>query len=213
MANGTGDPHAGTRLEDMISGVEGYLQDKGVRNGYAITVMKEPGWDWVVAEVEQSCDTILLLGFWQKLDTTEWKRMGGHYVTVPGVCSQERFVAFSDPFFDRAEEGGPGRTLPAHAAHPSDHVLHNDAQNISHDMYFAQDFPVPWTLIGPIGYVSDYSEVAQFEGHNFSTSQESKYYPYQGGDVKVKTDYGIAMCPIQGQTPGRWILYLPVIAK
>ncbi|NOZ05510.1 MAG: DUF11 domain-containing protein [Chloroflexi bacterium] len=211
----TGDPHAGTRLEDMVSGIDGYLRDQGVRNGYVITVMKEPSWDWVVSQVERSCDVIVLLGFWQKLDSGQWKRMGGHYVTVPGVCGAQRYVAFSDPFFDRAEEGGPGRVLPAHPTHTADHLIHNDSQVVSHDMYEARDFPVPWTLFGPVNYIQNYSEVSQFEGHNFAADLESKYFPYQGKDVKVKVDYAVAMCPIKGSgpTPGIWHLYLPIIPK
>jgi hypothetical protein len=82
----------------------------------------------------------------------DWFRIGGHYVTVAGVNSQEYMIAFSDPFIDNAELGFAGRVgdgiLMAHP-HGSHHpTLHNDEGNVSHDIYTVAESPSPGGLWG-----------------------------------------------------------------
>lgn len=85
-------------------------------------------------------------------------RKGGHYVTVAGVNSAEKKLAISDPYYDNAESGGPGRVLPPHNPHPNDATLHNDAKYVSHDHYtistnVPKGLPAKFMLLGyPAGY-------------------------------------------------------------
>jgi hypothetical protein len=84
----------------------------------------------------------------------QWYRCGGHYVTVAGVNSTDLQIAFSDPFFDNAEMGGPGRVgdgwLIPHPHGSHDPIVHNDEGNVSHDIYpILQPSPSPggvWSL-------------------------------------------------------------------
>ncbi len=89
---------------------------------------------------------------------TQLVRKGGHYVTVAGVNSAEKKLAISDPYYDNAESGGPGRVLPPHNPHPNDPTLHNDAKYVSHDYYtistnVPKGLPAKFMLLDyPAGY-------------------------------------------------------------
>ena len=80
-------------------------------------------------------DVILCLGYWWSVDQHSWYRDGGHFVTIAGVHSESLKVAFSDPGWDRAESGEPGRVRPPHNPHPEDDTLHNDPAYVSHDAH------------------------------------------------------------------------------
>jgi len=69
----------------------------------------------------------------------EWYRVGGHWVTVAGINSEDFLIGISDPVTDNAEWGGRGRVgdggiLP-HDHGEFDHFTHNDEGNVSHDIY------------------------------------------------------------------------------
>lgn len=154
----TGGLQVGTEVHDMAYGLQQYLYNDpshpcyipGRSNGgsyyddYHVQLVKMPTWEWVVEEVERSEDVILLLGFWQDQNPDpgmeEWARLGGHYVTVAGIDSTNGQIAFSDPYTDAAEFGAPGRVLsgtltPHNPPHPGLTSVHNDAGNVSHDIY------------------------------------------------------------------------------
>ncbi len=85
--------------------------------------------------------------------TGEWYRIGGHYVTVAGVNSEDSMIAFSDPFIDAFEMGfAPGRvgdgSLIPHPHGSHDPTVHNDEGNVCHDMYGAVASPSPGGLWG-----------------------------------------------------------------
>ena len=146
-----GTNQAGTKPDRLAQGIKLYLVTKGLDADYTVTLEKAPTFPWVEKEVERSEDVILLIGFWQNT-TIGWRRIGGHYVTVPGVDSAKRLIAFSDPFVDAAEIGGWGRVLPA--PHPAGHPasLHNDARFVSHDLYQVIATNSPGGIWGPWGY-------------------------------------------------------------
>jgi hypothetical protein len=127
-------PWQGTEVHTMTYGLQWYLYGGNPAWGppplpsppfgrryfsyyddYHVQLVKMPTFEWVEEEVERSEDVILLLGFWQDYNPDpsieEWVRLGGHYVTVAGINSADGQIAFSDPFFDNAEAGGPGRVL------------------------------------------------------------------------------------------------------
>ncbi len=91
----------------------------------------------------------------------DWVRLGGHYVTMAGVDSRNDLVFFSDPINDRAEEGWPGRvlngTLISHVPIPGHAFsVHNDAGNVSHDIYYAVSTDSPGGIWGLADYATSY---------------------------------------------------------
>lgn len=195
----SGGGHQGTFVESMEAAIDQYLIDKGLDWKFYEVTVKSPEFDWIEAEVERCEDVILLLGFWQTADDgVTWTRSGGHYVTVAGVNSSGKEIALSDPYLDHAEAGNPGRVRPAgHAPHPGDPTVHNDAKNISHDIYkvVVSDSPGgKWALAD---YPATKSLVENFEELNFA--YDLLYYegPYvEGLDVCVEIDYAVAVSPM-----------------
>ncbi len=167
------NPAQGTNVVNMANGIQTYLTQKGLINDYTITVLPRPEFEWVESEVRRSEDVVLLLGFWQELppDSGNWERVGGHYVTVAGVDSLNKKIAFSDPYRDAAEEGGLGRILPnphpyLHPLQPPDEV-HNNAKYLSHDVYAAfTPSPSPGGIWGPAGYAETCGDIESFAGQN-----------------------------------------------
>jgi len=217
----TGDLHRGTEVHDMAIGLQWYLyggnptwgtppftyQGYHYYDDYHVQLVKMPTWDWVVEEVERSEDVILLLGFWQ-WDTSgsRWVRLGGHYVTVPGINAAEMQIAFSDPFLDNAGDGGPGRvlsgTLIAHnPPHPGLTNVHNDAGNVSHDYYH-----ITTTVTSPAGLweIVDYPYDSNFEEQNVPV----EFIPFAGlvpGPILVEVEYALAMSPFKWKPGGEWV--------
>jgi hypothetical protein len=133
------NPQLGTEVHAMKQGIDQYLTTKGMHGYFYIHLMKQPTFQEVEMEVERCQDVVLLLGFWQEdpPGSGMWWRTGGHYVTVAGIDSSALWVALSDPYIDAFEAGlVPGRSpVPHPFPHPPE--VHNDAQFVSHDMYWA----------------------------------------------------------------------------
>jgi hypothetical protein len=137
---GTG-PHgwfSGTYLDDMENAIDSWLIAKGLDSRFSRTTIEKPTFEQVELEVEAGNDVILLLGFWI-LYEGQWYWVGGHYVTVAGVDSENNLIAFSDPFYDKAAP-----SLPSH----------NDAQYVSHDTYHVVPTTSPGGVWGPEDYGS-----------------------------------------------------------
>jgi hypothetical protein len=151
----------GTNIIWMQQGIDQWLNSEIFPDGSTLAdtlcevTTKEPSFAYVESLVEKCEDVILLLGFWYEdpPGSGEWWRIGGHYVTVAGVNSDQGMIAFSDPFIDAAElQIAPGRVgdgdiIPhPHGAH--DPTVHNDEGNISHDIYVVSPSPSPGGLWG-----------------------------------------------------------------
>jgi uncharacterized repeat protein (TIGR01451 family) len=204
----SGSIHAGTVITDMYTGIESYISTHGLRQGYVITMTKSPDFWWVAEEVEHSEDVILLLGFWQD-QGGEWVRLGGHYVTVPGVDKQGGFIAFSDPYYDGAEYAWPlaypagtptvmgrvadGWLIPHPPYHSHAPTVHNDAGNVSHDIYYVGPTDSPGGVWGPWGYVEGgWPSVEPFWGQNGTVD-----YPTPTGDpIQAEVDWAVAVSPV-----------------
>jgi uncharacterized repeat protein (TIGR01451 family) len=204
----TGTMHTGTIITDVYRGLEAYIQNKALRQGYVITMTKSPDFWWVAEEVEHSEDVILLLGLWERIGLDEWHRVGGHYVTTPGVDKQGGFIAFSDPYYDGAEYAWPyaypagtptvmGRVAdgwliphPPYHLHPS--IVHNDAGNISHDIYYVGPTDSPGGVWGPWEYIEGGFLSPEF---NF-LGQNGESDPYGGGYVQAEVDWAVAVSPV-----------------
>jgi uncharacterized repeat protein (TIGR01451 family) len=234
---------SGTDVTDLRNGIEQYLIDRSVRQGYVITQVYAPEFWWAAEEVERSEDVILLLGFWQNQTTgAGWVRLGGHYVTLAGVDKQGGYVGFSDPWFDRMETVLPpnefigiprwggrigsdgdsplGRTglLPTYT-HNIPHLpgpLHNDAANVSHDVYWVT--PTVNSLAGgvwgPANYVQGWSQIENFWGQNARVDVP----PATGDPIQTEVERAVAVSPVADVTvaktvmpatvtPGEWVTF------
>jgi hypothetical protein len=196
----TGDGSVGTNVFEMEAAIAEWFLETETDTIFYKHTKKAPDFYWIEEEIERCEDVILLLGFWQYYGEY-WLRVGGHYVTCAGVNSDSLAIAFSDPFYDMAEMGWPGRVrdgiLISHAAGHGSYD-HNDAGNISHDFYRVVHDQLspggPWSIPA---YPRDDAVVqsTQFancppEFHN----QQGTYNP----DLPVRTEieYAVSISPI-----------------
>ncbi len=192
----------GTEVEMLYHGIEDYIADQGLAEDYAVHLEKAPTYQWVRDQadccIDQDCcaAVILLLGFWERQDTG-WQRLGGHYVVVDCVGLDEPpLISFSDPFFDRAEQGWPGRVAPVPDHEHPPYVLHNDAAYLSHDRYAAVNVSAPIGVWAPQGYVTEYADISNFVGQNFGEELEPyRAAAYEGGAILTSVEYAIAVQP------------------
>jgi putative component of membrane protein insertase Oxa1/YidC/SpoIIIJ protein YidD len=135
---------------------------------------------------------------------SEWYRVGGHYVTVAGVCSDSFKIAFSDPCIDWAEQGFPGRigsgTLIPHLYPHTDPTIHNDAGNVSHDIYAVTlTSPSPGGLWGIPDYPASMYPIDWmyiFQSQNIPNEFLSQTRPWNGMDpVYTEVEYAVVVSP------------------
>ena len=208
---GTNQGLVGTDVISMSLGLQQYLRERGLWDDFRVTLEKRPSYAWVAEEVRRSEDVILLLGFWELLPTGGYQRVGGHYVTVAGVgqAGPTQAIAFSDPLIDAQEAGLsilPGRVLsgtlrthipiPGHAA-----TVHNDAGNISHDLYAVVESPSPGGTWGPADYPWK-NVVLLMPGANPHPDFET--FPYHGEPVSVEVEFALAVSPFRWKSSGDW---------
>jgi len=195
----------GTYVDDMYYAILEYLDDRGLDDNYEVTLVNQPTFEWVEYEVERCEDVILLMGFWTWDPQQGWQRLGGHFVTMAGVDSRQRRVFFSDPIKNTAESGWPGRVLNGnlipHVPVPGHgYDVHNDAGNISHDMYYVEETDSPGGTWGPANYAETYEAIEPFIGQNFPRDfpQEMRMAPgaYRGTAIQTEVEYAIAISPV-----------------
>jgi hypothetical protein len=192
----------GTNVHNMASGLVNYINSKGLGTGYTVQRKPDPDFGWVEQEVQSSEDVILLLGFWQDLPTAGWTRLGGHYVTVAGIDSRNELIAFSDPYYDRAEGGWQGRVLPnPHGGlHPWPgpviDSMHNDTKFASHDVYDVTDTHSPGGHWGPANYATGCSDIQVFLGQNEGDFANGGVGCDPSVPVFAEVEYAVAVSPI-----------------
>ncbi len=203
----------GTNVYSMYHGIQTYLRDHDLWDDYIVTLVNQPEFDWITDEVMRSEDVILLLGFYEELGPDYWNRIGGHFVTVAGIDPTpgvER-LAFSDPAQDYAEATGMGRvlsgTLIPHQpiTHTGIYTLHNDAGNISHDVYMVfSDSVSP----GGSWWIPEYEVPPIFldlPGLNPNPKWEEPPVPWGGGTIHTEIEYVLAVSPYTWKASGRWV--------
>lgn len=206
-------PGGGTNVNNLAAGIQAHLANVGVGAQYSVTVppVAKPTFEWVADEVRRSEDVILLLGFYEDVlpgADVYWERTGGHFVTVAGVDLQDQRIAFSDPYYDRAELGAPwyGRVLPAphlwlHPGVPTGEV-HNDVKYLSQDVYQVQDTSSPGGIWGPVGYVDPDSmigcpQISNFDGQNDPSGAINQgCVPHPDYSLVAEVEYAVAVSPI-----------------
>jgi len=190
---------SGTAMINMAAGVSNWLNKTGLSSKYTVNLVQYPPYQLLYDQVHESQDVILLLGFYG-FDPTGLSccRLGGHYVTIAGVCSAEQAICISDPWFDM-NEGEP----PAGSAHLSS--VHNDARFVSgphgtvhHDKYAVTPPMAPCPLPGaamlstyPVGT----ADIVNFEFQN-PFDPGVQHCPYQGGPIYTVIEGALVICPI-----------------
>ncbi|MGB8657082.1 MAG: dockerin type I domain-containing protein [Candidatus Zixiibacteriota bacterium] len=140
---------------------------------------------------------------------SQWWRVGGHYVTVAGVYSDSLKIAFSDPYVDWAEQGNPGMigsgTLIAHSYPHTDPTIHNDAGNVSHDIYIVATSPSPGGSWGPQGYPASTNPtdwMSNFRGQSIPHEFISQAHTWDGVDqVYTEVEYAVVVSPKVANRP------------
>jgi hypothetical protein len=156
-------------------------------------------------EVLTSQDVILLLGFFEDGVDGLCHRLGGHYVTTAGICTQEQAICISDPYYDM-HEGEP----PAGSAHAPG--VHNDAFYVSgphgtihHDKYrvglptMVCQFPLQLEVYGYPMNPTDLNNFAFLNDVDFPSE------PYNGGPIHTLIEWAMIICPndtCANQLPG-----------
>jgi len=202
----TGDGGLGTNVFEMEAAIAEWLLETGTESIFYKHTKKAPDFHWIADEIERSQDVILLLGFWQNIGTPTypiWVRMGGHWVTCAGVNSAQLTLAISDPFYDEAEQGAPGRVrdgiLVPHPHGGHGHEVHNDAGNISHDAYQVLIDHLtpggPWSLPD---YPPNGAVLWALQGANCPPEYEAKKEGH-GRQIEAHTEieYAVAISPIE----------------
>jgi hypothetical protein len=184
-------------------------------------LVKKPSFTWVADEVQRSQGIVLLLGFWQLVDPQNlnyFQRISGHYVTVAGVNQQQQLVSFSDPMLDNAEADPAAGyvytgTLITHSpipGHPFN--IHNDAGNVSHDVYPVVSVPPTWNTAGT-WMLPKYPALAnplftQGDANPHPDYPNQKYIPGAEHPVFAVVEFALALSPYNWKASG-WKDYAP----
>jgi len=191
----------GTWIMDLYNGAIGWIAKYGldtVDNDLRVNPIPSPDFDIIKTELLNCEDVILLLGFYEDQGGV-CCRLGGHYVTVAGVCTTDTRICISDPWYDK-NEGEP----PAGSAHgPS---IHNDAWYISgphgqvqHDAYFSPDNPMLCMhpqppIVELVDYPDLWPDIQNFQALN-PTEPMMPPCTYSGGDIYTMVDWALTISP------------------
>jgi len=207
----SGTSHVGTKVDDIGEAINRWFSSETFSNGSSLSdtlcgrTWRMPTFSTVTFWIRNNSGVILLLGFWY-WDTNSWWRVGGHYITIAGINSAQSMVALSDPFFDNAEIDTLGRVLNGayipHTPVPhTDSTIHNDAGNVSQDIYVVnldsltpggrwgiQDYPVS---LDPTYFMEIFYQ------QNVPDEFEPVTHPYLPGyPVYTVVEYAIQVRPL-----------------
>ncbi len=192
------NPGQGTYVDTMEMALDQYFQD--FEFALKESTFEMPNFHEMEDSLKRSQDIILLLGFWWSADGLEWHREGGHFVTMAGVCSDSLKIAISDPDWDGAVHGAPGRIRPP--LHPPsgeyDATLHNDPSNVSHDMYQSNLTPDPPSQGNPFWEINYPYGVRKYSGLNVPEKFIAVTKPAPKDDVifyATEVEYAVMICP------------------
>jgi hypothetical protein len=202
----TSSSHLGTKVGDIDDAVNEWILSETFASGsdlsdsICVRIYQKPEFFFVDTLVRQRGNVILLLGFWY-FEGNRWWRVGGHYVSVAGINPVQTTIAFSDPFFDNAETGGPGRVLSGwyipHTPVPhTDSTIHNDPGNVSHDLYHP-DLKVSnqagvWEITDYAVYSELDSMMSVFYGQNVPQEFVASTHEYHTGyAVNTIVEYAV----------------------
>lgn len=194
----------GTNVFNLATGAQNWITKAGLANLYTVQVMPlDPafGFEFIRQEVLRSQDVILLLGFWQEVVPGYCERIGGHFVTVAGVCTDpvDSALCISDPYYDH-NEGEP----PAGSAHGSG--VHNDAQFVSgpHGTMNHDRYDVVHTTCAPSG---PYPYQMEFANYPITPQDALVFYGLNlvnptppvtptGAPIHTILEFAVIICPV-----------------
>ncbi|MEA1945012.1 MAG: sialidase family protein [Euryarchaeota archaeon] len=180
--------HSGTSVSDMEKGIDDWLSATGVNQRLYVHTAKMPTLEYIEEEAGKSNGMILLLGFWEDQGSGNWKRIGGHYVTVAGVNPMINKIAISDPFFDW--------TYPA--ASPT---THNNPCDVSHDAYFIDSSAGPGGRCRILYYpVSLGWNILNFAAMNVPPEFEEMQGAWTGGAIYTEIEYAVVILSMSIET-------------
>ncbi len=186
----------GTDVDSIRVGLDSFFIEHSLN--YHSRILQNPTFSDMTDSLMGSGSIVLLLGLWQEIENV-WYRIGGHYVSMAGSCSDSNWVAISDPAFDQTETGAKGRILPVHDPHPDDHTLHNTAGFVSQDMYVSDILTLG--SYGTLWRLKDYHDgnlpwLSRFEGLNFQPGQLSYTHSYDSTQsLYAVVEYAILISP------------------
>jgi len=187
----------GTLITDLQNGFDSLARREGLDTDYSSVLIAGPDFTTISDSVRASRDVIALLGFYEIDAPGGCIRLGGHYVTLAGVCSEATDICISDPFFDKNENEPPAGS--AHGA-----TVHNDASLVSgphgtyhHDRYhvepYAHSCSSPATL-RVTDYPANWSHIQDFAHQNWY-HPSNLHGPYSGGQIVVLVEYILVITP------------------
>jgi len=198
----------GTNVFDLARGARNWLNNQGLGSDYTVQVfavgldtLPPADFEFIREQVLISQDIILLVGFWQSTGGDFCERVGGHYMTIAGVCTDpvDSAICVSDPFLDKNEPIGHGASV------------HNDASLISgphgtmhHDRYDV--IPTTCMFIAPpvfqlelANYGVNPGNIGNFFGQNqYDTSMAP--IPPQPFPIHTVLEYIVVICPVPQPT-------------
>ncbi|MDH4035842.1 MAG: dockerin type I repeat-containing protein, partial [candidate division Zixibacteria bacterium] len=200
----TNQGHSGTNVFDLATGAQAWIDSAGLTGDFVVNIYPmDPafGFDFIREQVLASQNVILLLGFYEEVGGDFCERVGGHFVTVAGTCTDpaDSCLCISDPYYDM-HEGEP----PAGSAHGSS--VHNDAANISgphgsmyHDKYSV--ITTQCTPSGPLPFLAELANygvnagnIAVWQGQNLADTTLEPMPP-QGGPIHTLLEWAVVICP------------------
>jgi len=188
----------GTDVERMAAGLESYVAKQGVGSAFTVEAIKGPSTDWMVQEARLNEGVaLILLGFWQESDG-QWVRTGGHWVATNCVDGHGNYFSVSDPHFDRAANGYPGQSW---GGVPTSSAQHNDASQVSYDLYYFASTTVPGAQFAVQEYAGSALTLIVNEslGQNFCSDLEMYRGAYEPGQtIRVAADYAVLIRPVTG---------------
>jgi hypothetical protein len=201
----TDGPFPGTLISDLKRGFDSMTVLAGLDSDYVSILVPGPSFQLIKDSVMASNDVILLLGFYEPNNGTpdDCSRLGGHYVTCAGVCTEETDICISDPYFDKNEY-----EPPAGSAHGS--WVHNDADFVSgphgtehHDRYHLTPYSIACNTPATervTNYPSLWTDLVNFVDQNWFDASVLPG-PYMGGAIVVMVDYAMIITNVGGSGP------------
>lgn len=188
----------GTDVERMAASLESYVAKQGVDSAFTVEAVKGPSTDWMVQEARLNEGVaLILLGFWQESDG-QWMRTGGHWVATNCVDGHGNYFSVSDPYVDRAAEGYPGQSW---GGVPTSSAQHNDASQVSYDLYYFANTSVPGAQFAVQEYAGSALTLVVSEslGQNFGSDLEMYRGAFEPAHaVRVAADYAVLLRPVAG---------------
>lgn len=132
-----GIPRYNKSFDDFDVYLEEWLVKKGLGDTFEFKGYMYPTFGFIAEEINQEKPVILNIVLFKKYGAN-YVYDGNHFVSCAGVNVGEMKIAFSDPFLD------------SNVSNPNNESSHNNANNVSHDIYqIERGSPLNGSLLHP----------------------------------------------------------------